>query len=118
MLVPGAFTTQPPRFAEELDASTHRKLKKLYEYLERNLNRGPKVGCNVFRILSCLNTIGWQCIIAPSRMQAKNRIDFLLSHHGRGFDLIMNFSRKRSSWTRKELLADNTLPGFQRSHLI
>jgi len=43
LLVPDVFPKRPPPFVEELDASTHRKLKKLFEYLAKNLNRGPKV---------------------------------------------------------------------------
>ncbi len=33
LLVPNVFPKQPPPFAEELDATTHRTLKKLFEYL-------------------------------------------------------------------------------------
>lgn len=43
LLVPDIFPKQAPPFSNELDASTVRKLKKLHEYLEKNLHRGPKV---------------------------------------------------------------------------
>ena len=42
MLVPEIFPKSSPPFQEKLDISTERKLKKLFEYLEKNLNRGPK----------------------------------------------------------------------------
>ena len=43
LLVPDIFPNKASPFAEHVDPSTERKLKKLYEYLEKNLHRGPKV---------------------------------------------------------------------------
>lgn len=43
LLVPEIFPKKSPPFAAKLDVSTERKLKKLFEYLEKNLHRGPKV---------------------------------------------------------------------------
>lgn len=44
LLVPEIFPKKPPPYREKLDVSTERKLKKLFEYLEKNLHRGPKAG--------------------------------------------------------------------------
>lgn len=43
LLVPEIFPKQAPTLQKKLDASTERKFKKLYEYLEKNPGRGPKV---------------------------------------------------------------------------
>ena len=50
LLVPDIFPKTPPPYQERLDISTERKLKKLFEYLEKNLNRGPKVILRLARL--------------------------------------------------------------------
>ena len=56
LLVPQIFPQQCPPLQQKLDASTERKLKKLYEYLEKNPGRGPKVS-GTSRPLESMNPI-------------------------------------------------------------
>ena len=43
LLVPDIFPRHPPPLATTVDASTERKYKKLYEYVQKNPHRGSKV---------------------------------------------------------------------------
>ena len=43
LLVPDIFPAKPQAFTDKIDPSTERKIKKLYEYLDKNLHRCPKV---------------------------------------------------------------------------
>lgn len=43
LLVPDIFPKKSPPLAATVDASTERKYKKLFEYVQNNLHRGPKV---------------------------------------------------------------------------
>ena len=43
LLVPDIFPKKQPEVSERVDASTERKYKKLYEYIDKNPHRGPKV---------------------------------------------------------------------------
>ena len=43
LLVPDVFPKKEPPVDRPLDATTERKFKRLYEYLQKTPNRGPKV---------------------------------------------------------------------------
>ncbi|KAK9811710.1 hypothetical protein WJX72_008813 [[Myrmecia] bisecta] len=49
LLVPDIFPRKQPSFSDKLDSSIERKIKKLFEYLEKNVHRGPKVSRRLAR---------------------------------------------------------------------
>ena len=77
LLVPEIFPKQSPPCQEKIDVSTERKLKKLYEYVEKNLSRGPKVSFLVLQMTFPL---------APERSILSGLVDSLT--HNNDSDLV------------------------------
>ena len=55
LLMPALFGSKPPPASGELDASEHRRIKKVVEYCEKNPHRLPKVWRNMQRSPACMH---------------------------------------------------------------
>lgn len=64
LLVPDIFPKKQPEVSERVDASTERKYKKLYEYIDKNPHRGPKVHDLIF-----LAAHGWRAMLSLRQIQ-------------------------------------------------
>lgn len=95
LLVPDIFPKASPPYQERLDISTERKLKKLFEYLEKNLNRGPKASLS-YALLALLSGCAEQHARKPRCLTSSPKHTSLpQTFHCKTIDLVRTDVRER-----------------------